>query len=99
MVGLLTKKLKPLERGKTLLLIPIVLVGFVPEAIWIMAVFLLFVPLFIPSQAFLSAYLTTILVKAWFEVCVMSFFMSALAGHKGFKSFIYNYFHPSQHAL
>jgi LytS/YehU family sensor histidine kinase len=97
-VGLLTKKLKPLERRKTLLLIPIVLVGFVPEAIWIMSVFLLFVPLFIPSQAFLSAYLTTILVKAWFEVSVMSFFMSAITGHVGFKSFIYKYFHPSQHA-
>jgi hypothetical protein len=52
----------------------------------------------IPSQAFLSAFLTTILVKAWFEVSVMSFFMSALAGHVGFKSFVYKYFHPSHRA-
>jgi LytS/YehU family sensor histidine kinase len=98
-VGMLTRTLKPLERGKTLLLIPIVLLGFIPETIWIVTVFLLFVPLFIPSQAFLATYLSAILVKAWFEVCVMSFFMSALAGHEGFKSFIGNYFLPSRRVL
>jgi LytS/YehU family sensor histidine kinase len=98
-VGLLTQKLKPIKKRKTLLLIPIVLVGFVPEALWIMLVFLQLVPLFIPSQAFLSAFLTSILVKASFEVCVMSFFMSALAGHEGFKSFIHGYFRPLRHVL
>lgn len=98
-VGLLTRTLRPLEKRKTILLIPIVLLGFIPEMLWIIAVFLLFVPFFIPSQSFLSAYLSTILVKAWFEVCVMSFFMSALAGHEGFKSFVSNYFHPPRHAL
>jgi LytS/YehU family sensor histidine kinase len=98
-VGMLTRTLKPLEKGKTLLMIPIVLLGFIPETIWIITVFLLFVPLFIPSQAFLAAYLSAILVKAWFEVCVMSFFMSALAGHEGFKSFIGNYFLLSRRVL
>jgi LytS/YehU family sensor histidine kinase len=98
-VGLLTQKLKPIEKGRTLLLIPIVLIGFVPEALWIILVFLQLVPLLIPSQAFLSAFLTSILVKASFEVCVMSFFMSALAGHEGFKSFIQGYFRPLRHVL
>jgi len=90
-VGLLTKRLNPVETKKTLLLIPIVLISFIPEALWIAAVFILFVPFFIPSQAFLSLYLPTILVKASFEVGVMGFLMSALAGHDGFKTFVFNY--------
>jgi|SRR3989304_3054000 len=90
-VGVLTKKLNPIKKNKTLLLIPIVLISFIPEALWIAAVFLLFVPFFIPSQAFLSLYVPTILLKAWFEVSVMGFFMSALAGHEGFKTFVFNY--------
>lgn len=93
--AVLTKMLKPVEKRKTLLLVPIVLVSFIPECAWITLVFLIFVPLLIPSQAFLSAYLTTILIKAWFEVCVMSFFISALAGHEGFKSFVHNYLRPT----
>lgn len=92
--GLLTETLRPMENRKTLLLIPIVLVSFVPEGVWIALVFPVFVPLFVPSQAFLSLFLPTILVKAVFEVCVMGFFMSALAGHEGFKSFVYNYLRP-----
>jgi LytS/YehU family sensor histidine kinase len=93
-VGLLARTLRPVERRKTLLLIPIVLLGFVPEAIWIALVFKVFVPLFIPSQAFLSVILPTILAKATFEVCIMGFFTSALAGHEGFKSFVYTYLKP-----
>jgi len=87
-VGLLVQWLKPIEK-RTILLFPIVLIGFIPECIWIALVFSVFVPLLIPQSAFLAAFLVPILAKAWFEVAVMGAFMSALVGHNGFKNFVY----------
>ncbi|MEM2339243.1 MAG: hypothetical protein QXW83_03475 [Nitrososphaerales archaeon] len=90
MIGLLTNYFKPFQRT-TWVFIPLVLVAFIPECFWIILTFSIFVPLFIPSQAALSGFLIPILVKAWFEIGVMSFFISALAGHEGFKSFVFSY--------
>ncbi|MEM3088633.1 MAG: LytS/YhcK type 5TM receptor domain-containing protein [Candidatus Bathyarchaeia archaeon] len=92
-VGFLVQWLKPIEK-RTFLLFPIVLIGFIPECIWIALVFSVFVPLLIPQSAFLAAFLVPILAKAWFEVSVMGAFMSALAGHNGFKNFVYAYLPP-----
>ncbi|GBC74872.1 hypothetical protein HRbin06_00179 [archaeon HR06] len=64
------------------------LISFIPESLWIIFVFSLLVPLFLPSQAFLAGFLIPILVKGWFEMGVMAFFLSALAGHTGFKNFL-----------
>jgi riboflavin transporter FmnP len=91
-VGFLAKRVNYEKR--TLILVPLVLIAFIPEAIVIIALFALLVPLFIPSLAFLSGLLLPILVKALFEMVVMGFFMSALAGHEGFKSFVLPYISP-----
>ncbi len=89
-VGLLTRMVKS-SQSRTTLLIPIVLLGFVPEAAWIYMLFTVFVPVFMPNQAFLSAFLAPILTKAWFEIVVMSVFTSAIAGHSGFRAFLTRY--------
>lgn len=89
-VGLLTRVVKS-SQSRTVLVIPIVLLGFVPEAAWIYVLFTVFIPFFIPNQAFLSAFLAPILTKAWFEIVVMSVFTSAIAGHSGFRAFLAHY--------
>lgn len=89
-VGLLTRMVKS-SQNRTVLLIPIVLLGFAPEAIWIYFLFTALIPVFIPEQAFLSAFVVPILAKAWFEVAVMSVFTSAIAGHGGFRAFLAHY--------
>jgi len=89
-VGILTRMVKS-SQSRTALLIPIVLVGFVPEAAWIYVLFTVFIPVFMPNQAFLSAFLVPILTKAWFEIVVMSVFTSAIAGHSGFRAFLAHY--------
>jgi LytS/YehU family sensor histidine kinase len=90
MVGLLVRAVKP-SRSRTILLVPIVLLSFVPEAVWIYALFTIFVPLLLPNQAFLSAFVIPILAKAWFEMAVMSVFTTAIAGHNGFRVFLDHY--------
>jgi hypothetical protein len=79
------------SQNRTVLLIPIVLLGFAPEAIWIYFLFTILIPVFIPQQAFLSAFVVPILAKAWFEVAVMGVFTSAIAGHGGFRAFLAHY--------
>lgn len=89
-VGLLTRMMKS-SRERTAFLIPIVLLSFVPEALWIYLLFTVFVPVLVPNQAFLSAFVVPILTKAWFEIAVMSVFTSAIAGHSGFRAFLSHY--------
>lgn len=89
-VGLLTRMVKSAQ-NRTVLLIPIVLLGFVPEAVWIYALFTVLIPVFMPNVIFLSAFVVPILTKAWFEVMVMSVFTSAIAGHSGFRAFLSHY--------
>lgn len=89
-VGLLTRMVKS-SQNRTAFLIPIVLLSFVPEAAWIYLLFTVFVPVLIPNQAFLSAFVVPILTKAWFEIAVMSVFTSAIAGHGGFRAFLGRY--------
>jgi len=87
-VGLIVKALRLTDRS-TLTLIPAVLIGFIPEALWIIATFSLLVPLFLPNLApFISGLWAPILVKATFEVAVMAFFTSTVAGHRGFRAFV-----------
>ena len=89
-IGMLVRWFKP-SRERSLLYVPIVLVSFIPEMFWIILVFTVFVPFFLPAQGFLATIVGGILVKAWFEMAVMSVFMSALAGHGGFRSFMAGY--------
>ncbi len=87
-LGLLVRKFS--YENRTRILIPLVLISFIPESLWIILVFSLMVPLFLPSQAFLAGFLVPILVKGWFEMGVMAFFLSALAGHNGFRNYMVN---------
>lgn len=89
-VGLVTRMVKS-SQNRTALLIPIVLLSFAPEAIWIYVLFTVLIPVFVPGQTFLSAFVVPILVKAWFEVGLMSVFTSAIAGHSGFRAFLAHY--------
>ena len=89
-IGLLVRAVKP-SRNRTILLVPIVLLSFVPEALWIYALFTIFVPLFLPNQGILSTFVIPILAKAWFEMAVMSVFTTAIAGHNGFRVFLDQY--------
>jgi riboflavin transporter FmnP len=89
-IGILARAVKSL-RSRTILLVPIVLFSFIPEAIWIYVLFTIFVPLFLPDQAILSAFVIPILAKAWFEMAVMSVFTTAIAGHNGFRVFLDHY--------
>ncbi|RLF16531.1 MAG: hypothetical protein DRJ97_00575 [Thermoprotei archaeon] len=97
-VGLLVSWLKPLgRRYGTAALIPIVVAGFIPEALWIYVVFKALVWFFVaePVAHILSEVVVwQILSKASFEVVVMAFFVSALAGHEGFKSVVAEYLAP-----
>jgi hypothetical protein len=89
-VGILTRMMKS-SQNRTVLLIPIVLASFVPEALWIYALFTLFIPVFVPNATYLSAFVVPILAKAWFEVTVMSVFTSVIAGHSGIRAFLNHY--------
>jgi len=89
-VGLLTRAVKSSQQ-RTLVLIPIVLLGFVPEAAWIYVLFTVFIPFVLPNEAFLSAFVVPILTKACFEIAVMSVFTATLAGHSGFRTFLDHY--------
>ncbi len=88
--GILARILKPMDRS-SLYNVPVVLLSYVPEALWIYAVFSIFVPILLPgSPVFLYGLWLPILVKGVFEVSVMAAFMAALGGHVGFRSFVMN---------
>jgi len=90
--GLLMRAFRARERS-TLLLVPIVFLSFLPEALWIILVFAVMVPVMLPmAPAFLHGLWAPILIKGLFEVGVMAFFMTALVGHEGFKRFVAGYF-------
>ncbi len=81
--------------GSTMRLIPLILVGFIPEAIWITAVFTVLSPFFLPSLTFMPTLAIPILIKGTFEMFVMAFFVAALSGHEGFRSFAVSYLGPT----
>jgi hypothetical protein len=66
--------------------IPIVLVGFIPECLFTVVFFLYLVPFFFGWVSI--PLLISILIKAWIEISFMSTFMGALTGNGGFKNFM-----------
>jgi len=88
--GLISRVFNPANRS-SLYFAPVVLLSYIPEAIWIYAVFSVFVPLLLPgAPEFLYGLWLPILVKGVFEISVMAAFMTALGGHVGFKNFVLN---------
>ncbi|MEM1517822.1 MAG: hypothetical protein QXI27_04570 [Nitrososphaerota archaeon] len=89
--GLLSRIIRPLSRS-SLYYVPVVLLSYIPEALWIYVVFSTMVPMLLPgSPEFLYGLWLPILVKGVFEVSVMAAFMAALGGHEGFRSFVIKY--------
>lgn len=79
-------------KGSSIITIITVLLGFVPECIFIIFFFKVLVVLFLPAVAgYLLAFLTPILIKAWIEIIVMAFYMGALVGNNGFSNFVKQY--------
>jgi len=93
-VGLLTRWLKiDKRRASSLIAIPIVLIGYIPECVFTVFFFQILVAIFLPFIAqFLIPLVIPILIKAWIEIGIMSFFMAALIGNNGFSDFVRQYF-------
>ena len=92
--GLLARWLKVERRASSsLMTIPIVLMGYVPECIFTVFFFKVLVAILLPFAAqFLIPFLVPILIKAWIEMGIMSFFMAALIGNNGFSDFVRQHF-------
>jgi thiamine transporter ThiT len=94
-VGILSSSIGISKRKKpSLLVVPAVLVGYLPEFVFTVYFFLSLVPIFIGGGVALylvAVELPIIIVKAWAEMIIISFFMAALIGNRGFNSFIDRY--------
>lgn len=68
------------------------LAGYIPEAIFTVLYFEYLVVILLPSVAIyltpLLPFIATLLTKAWIEIGILTVFMSALVGNKGFNEFV-----------
>ena len=92
-VGILSNLIRGSHRRSSLLVIPIVLVGYLPEFVFTVFFFLALVPILIggPTAVYLVIILPIIVVKAWIEMTVISLFMWILFQNRGFSTFIDGY--------
>jgi len=89
-VGAFFKLLKINERPhRSLLTIPAILTGYIPEFLFTVFFFLVLVPYFFGWLNL--ALLISITIKAWMEMVVMSVLMAALVGNLGFSAFVVNF--------
>jgi LytS/YehU family sensor histidine kinase len=90
--GLLYKVFNATQRPKrSLLTIPLVLLGYVPEFLFTIFFFIALVPYFLgPVPWLTTTLLISILAKAWLEILLMSTLMGALIGNVGFTTFVTN---------
>jgi len=93
--GVLCKLLKLNQRDhSSILVVPLVLIGYIPECLFTVFFFLTLVPYFFGWAS--VGMLITILIKAWIEIGVMSVFMGALTGNSGFNTLITKVFTRSK---
>lgn len=77
------------KANQSLMAIPVVLLGYVPEFLFTIFFFVTLVPYFLgPAPWLTEGLLVSILIKAWLETFLMSLFMGALTGNVGFTSFV-----------
>jgi hypothetical protein len=90
--GILYKTFNVTRRAnRSLLTIPLVLIGYVPEFLFTIFFFIALVPYFLgPAPWLTTGLLISILIKAWLETFLMSAFMGALTGNVGFTTFVTN---------
>jgi hypothetical protein len=88
--GALYKALNVTQRkNRSIITIPIVLIGYVPEFLFTIFFFIVLVPFFLgPAPWLTTSLLISILLKAWLETALMSAFMGALTGNVGFTDFV-----------
>ncbi len=81
------------KRNSSLLTVPVVLAGYLPECLFTVLFFVALVPYFLGPLPWLTlGVLVSILIKAWIEIALMSVLMGALAGNVGFNSFVMGFF-------
>ncbi|WXG45928.1 MAG: hypothetical protein WED05_04550 [Candidatus Atabeyarchaeum deiterrae] len=92
-VGALARATRLQQKKRAyLLVIPIVLVGYVPEFMFTVFFFLIMVPFFIAGAAFwVPLLVASIAVKAWVEMILISLLMAAFVRNSGFNKFIRGY--------
>jgi len=89
--GLIAKGFKINEKQhSSLLTVPTVLLGYVPECLYTVAYFVYLMPYFLGIAG--AGFLVFVLPKAWGEIIVMSFLMAALVGNVGFNNFVNKFF-------
>ena len=77
------------KTNRSLLTIPVVLLGYVPEFLFTVLFFIVLVPYLLgPAPWLTMGLLISILAKAWLETSLMSVLMGALTGNAGFTTFI-----------
>jgi thiamine transporter ThiT len=81
-----------IRKRSSLLAIPTVLIGYIPEFVFTVFFFVTMLPFFIAGAAFWAPLMVLpIAIKAWAEMIIISFFMGALIGNRGFSNFIDQY--------
>ncbi len=73
----------------SLLTVPAVLIGYIPEFLFTVLFFMVLVPYFLGWLNL--ALLVSIAIKAWMEMIVMSVLMAALVGNVGFSASVVNF--------
>jgi len=88
--GLLSKALR-INQSKhgSLIIVPLVLMSFIPECLYIILYFVALLPLLVGSGT--ASVLIFVLPKAWAEIVFMSVFMAALKGNSGFSNFVMSF--------
>jgi hypothetical protein len=70
----------------------VTLLGYIPEAIFTVVFFEVFVVILLPDVAAylgpMQAFVISIMIKAWLEMAILSFIMGALVGNNGFSTFM-----------
>jgi riboflavin transporter FmnP len=80
---------------KSLLIIPVTVIAYIPECIFTYAYFTVLLPLFLNSAPLASTIVTAILIKAVIEVIIMGFILSGLIYSKTVSNLIGAYFHKT----
>jgi riboflavin transporter FmnP len=85
--GLICKALRVNRSDyRSLIIVPLVLASYIPECLYTIFYFTALLPLLVGGGA--ANILAFVLPKAWVEIFLMSIFMAALKGNKGFNSFV-----------
>jgi len=72
--------------GRSMLVVPSLLIGYIPECIFTVLFFLGIIPLFLGWSS--VPMLVAILTKAWIEIAILSFIMLAFIRNRSFTRYV-----------